>query len=205
MTRKLRILIVDQNNFFVAGLKHAIKKHCLAKGIPVVFMYQQLSRPVANLIFLAPNDPTQLVLSGLLTGSNNKSQLVMVMSQQDADLVKHHTPWIFYRHQSLKTLLALVDQALIASVIKGNKKETEKYIDISNLNILTRRQKQVIRYVSEGVCPSKIADNLQIHEKTVSSHKRSAMKRLQLNKTTDLYYWLLNHSMPWMLENRTPT
>ncbi|CNI19950.1 response regulator transcription factor [Yersinia mollaretii] len=205
MTRKLRILIVDQNNFFVEGLKHAIKKHCLAKGMSVIFMSQKLSHPTANLIFWAPSDPTNLVPVGLQGEGNNKSQLIMVISQQEINSVKHQTPWVFYRNQSLGTLLALVDQALKASAIKGNKKESEKQRDISHLNILTRRQKQVIRYVSEGVCPSKIADNLQIHEKTVSSHKRSAMKRLQLNKTTDLYYWLLNHSMPWMLENRTPT
>ncbi|EEQ09759.1 Response regulator containing a CheY-like receiver domain and an HTH DNA-binding domain [Yersinia mollaretii ATCC 43969] len=205
MTRKLRISIVDQNNFFVEGLKDAIKKHCLAKGMSVAFMSQQLSHQAANLIFWAPSDPTNLVPVGLQSEGNNKSQLIMVLSQQEINSVKHQTPWVFYRNQSLETLLALVDQALMASVIKGNKKEPEKQRDISHLDILTRRQKQIINYVSEGICPSKIADNLQIHEKTVSSHKRSAMKRLQLNKTTDLYYWILSHSMPSMLENRTPT
>lgn len=203
MTRKLRILIIDQNNFFVVGLKDAIKKYCLAKGMSVIFMSQQLSRPTANLIFWAPSDPTNLVPVGLQSEGNNKSQLIMVLSQQKTHSATHQTPWVFYRHQSLNTLLALVDQALMTSAIKSRKKEPEKQRDISHLNILTRRQKQIIHYVSEGVCPSKIADNLQIHEKTVSSHKRSAMKRLQLNKTTDLYYWILRHSMPSMLENRS--
>ncbi|WP_145566856.1 helix-turn-helix transcriptional regulator [Yersinia aleksiciae] len=201
MTRKLRILIVDPNQFFVTGLQHAIKNHCLAKGISVVFTYQQLSRPVANLIFWAPSEPMNLMPLGLLTNSNRSSRLIMIMPQQKAHLVQHHAPWVFYRHQCLNTLLALIDRTLMTTTI-SSKKEVEKRSDRSPLDLLTRRQKEIIRYVSEGMSPNKIANNLNIHEKTVSSHKRSAMKRLQLSRTADLYHLLLCHSIPWISEQR---
>jgi DNA-binding CsgD family transcriptional regulator len=59
------------------------------------------------------------------------------------------------------------------------------------LRVLSPRQKEVMRYISKGMCSSEIAKKLQINEKTVSSHKRTAMGKLQLDRTADLYRWLL--------------
>lgn len=199
MTDLLKILIVDPDRFFVAGLQQIIKEHFDAKGISVVFMSQQLSYPIADLIFWAPGYPTTVMPIGLLAGRIHTSQLIMIMSQQSTHLVKNYLPWILYRHQDQSTLLSLIDRVLISKAISKNKKNADKRHD-SPLTSLSPRQREVIRQVSKGMCPREIADDLKIHVKTVSHHKRTAMGKLQLSRTTDLYHWLLNNSMTNILE-----
>ncbi|WP_413504407.1 response regulator transcription factor [Serratia grimesii] len=50
----------------------------------------------------------------------------------------------------------------------------------------------MILYLSFGVSNKTIGQLLNISEKTVSSHKRSAMRKLHLRRDIELNYWLLH-------------
>lgn len=190
MARILKILIVDPNQFFVAGLQQAVEKHLHAKGIPVIFMKQPLSYPMADLVFWAPGYSTTVMPIGLLAGNSQKSRLIILTSRQRTHLVTNNVPWVFYRHQSYNALLLLIDTILTSSM-SNNDLSMINESNENSLKALSPRQRQVMHYISKGMCVNEIAEKLQIHEKTVSSHKRTAMGKLQLDRTTDLYHWLL--------------
>ncbi|HDL6961206.1 TPA: helix-turn-helix transcriptional regulator [Yersinia enterocolitica] len=58
---------------------------------------------------------------------------------------------------------------------------------------LSFRQHAVIHYVIKGMSLNEISNILHIHEKTVSHHKRAAMRKLKLKGITDLYHWAFGH------------
>lgn len=190
MTRVLKILIVDPDRFFVAGLQQAVQKHFNAKGIPVIFMNLPLSYPMADLIFWAPGYPTTVMPMGILAGRTHKSHLILLSSQQTSHQVTNYVPWVFYRHQSRGHLLTLIEQVIGASTGDNIEAVNDKQ-SRHPLDALSPRQREVMSYISKGMHLRAISERLHIHEKTVSTHKRTAMRKLQLYRTTDLHHWLL--------------
>lgn len=190
MTRVLKILIVDPDRFFVAGLQQAVQKHFNVKGVPVIFMNRPLSYPLADLIFWAPGDPTTVMPMGLLAGRTHKSRVILLMSQQTTHLITNYVPWVFYRHQSRCHLLTLIEQVINSSTDENIATVNDNQ-GHSSLNSLSPRQREVISCISKGMHLRAISERLHIHEKTVSNHKRTAMRKLQLYRTTDLHHWLL--------------
>lgn len=55
---------------------------------------------------------------------------------------------------------------------------------------LTRREKQILNKFSEGLSSADIAKNIGLHVKSVSQHKRNAMRKLSLRNTKELLLWL---------------
>ncbi|WP_370592708.1 response regulator transcription factor [Serratia sp. ASV30] len=56
---------------------------------------------------------------------------------------------------------------------------------------MTERERQVLHYLRQGISQSQTANILQLKVKTVHSHKRSAMKKLNFTRTSELFHWLL--------------
>lgn len=188
MTRAVKILIVDPDRFYVAGLQHAIKAHFQTRDIPVLFMGHPLSYPLADLIFWAPGYPATEMPTGLLTG-HKRSRVILLMSQQRPHLAAYCVSRVFYRHQDCTQLASLIETSIDTAAGAPIHTVTDAYAAL--LAALSPRQREVMCYVSQGLRLHDIAARLHIHEKTVSNHKRTAMRRLQLERTTDLHHWLL--------------
>ncbi|WP_425326544.1 response regulator transcription factor [Serratia marcescens] len=63
--------------------------------------------------------------------------------------------------------------------------------------MLTPREHQVLRCMSCGLTASRVAWVLKITEKTVSAHKRSAMRKLGFRRSGELYQWLLRGGLEY--------
>jgi DNA-binding CsgD family transcriptional regulator len=184
----VKVLIVDPDRFFAAGLQHAIKAHFQARDIPVLFMGHLLSYPLADLIFWAPGYPATEMPTGLLTG-HKRSRVILLMSQQRPHLAAYCMPRVFYRHQDCTQLASLIEISI--DIAAGAPIHTVTDANAVLLATLSPRQREVMCYVSQGLRLHDIAALLHINKKTVSTHKRTAMRRLQLERTTDLHHWLL--------------
>jgi len=57
---------------------------------------------------------------------------------------------------------------------------------------LTRRQKEVIICITQGMALGEIARELNISAKTVSSHKTAIMRKMGFRRNSELYRWLRN-------------
>lgn len=58
---------------------------------------------------------------------------------------------------------------------------------------LSEREEQVLLFLLSEMDPVDIASNLGITIKTVSNHKRSAMKKIGVKSTFQLHKWLLKN------------
>nr|WP_314266600.1 helix-turn-helix transcriptional regulator [uncultured Moellerella sp.] len=186
--RALKILIIDQNQFFVYGLKQTINNHFNKKNISVKYIHSKRSYSTADVIILAQDQSTIITALGLISQSVVNTKLIRVISRQQSCLTENVDQWIFYRHQDHSALLSMIDKILKLSKQYGAINMPETYQNIETKS-LTRRQHEIIYYILKGMNLIEIAHLLNINEKTVSHHKRAAMVRLQLKGTTELYHW----------------
>ncbi len=56
--------------------------------------------------------------------------------------------------------------------------------------VLTPRELQVLSAIAQGVQPGRLARQLGLHVKTISSHKCTAMRKLGFSRNHELYHWL---------------
>ncbi|WP_145573794.1 two component system response regulator [Yersinia mollaretii] len=59
----------------------------------------------------------------------------------------------------------------------------------SNQPILTPRERQILKLITEGACNRIIADRLSISQKTVETHRLNMMKKLDVHKVAELIHW----------------
>ncbi len=67
--------------------------------------------------------------------------------------------------------------------------------EISTLSTLTFREREVLQLVAEGVKSEKIADRLFVSVKTVSSHRRAIMQKLNLHSVAELTRYAIREGL----------
>jgi len=55
---------------------------------------------------------------------------------------------------------------------------------------LTKSEIEILRYLSVGLTQQKISEILSLSPKTISFHKKNAMRKLDLGSNIELFYWL---------------
>ncbi|MEX3174707.1 response regulator transcription factor [Serratia quinivorans] len=192
MTRILQVLITDQDQFFAIGLKKLLTEHFHPKDITLRFLHHPMSYPLADLIFWASGHSNSMLPRGLLTDRYLSSRLFILTSGDNTPLMDRVLHRAFDRTKPCSVLLAMVEKAICK---KPPSSQAEQVAVNNPMALLTPREKEVMYYLSWGLKVRNIANNMQVHEKTISSHKRAAMRKLQLKRTTDLHLWLLNNPM----------
>jgi len=65
----------------------------------------------------------------------------------------------------------------------------------SNFELLTSREKEILKLIAEGHSNRGIADRLNISIRTVENHRANVNKKLRLNKTADLVKYAIQQGM----------
>lgn len=190
MKRIFKVLIIDSNRIFSTGLQSYIEEYFSQRNIPVFILSVPYAYPIADMIFWAPDSPETSLPLGLIREAPYMKKLVMVMSEKNHHLSRYNIPSVFYRHQGKEILRQLLD-----NIVAAEKKACETPCTPSGNIVLTSRQEQVLYFLSRGMGINEISSLLRINGKTVSCHKRSAMARLNLPRSTDLYQWLIGNAM----------
>lgn len=187
MTNILKVLIIDKNQFFSFGIEKILVEHFFSKNLKLIFTKNKTEYIFCDLIFLAIDNATEIMPVNVLDEIFH-GKLITISSDTKKNSIKSAYQNIFYRDQCAKELIELTEKILITKVTGLARQPARKY---NPLALMTPRQKEVLYYISIGMIPVQIAYRMKLNEKTISHHKRNAMNRLQLKKTTELYHWLL--------------
>ncbi|MBF0538951.1 MAG: MEDS domain-containing protein [Nitrospirae bacterium] len=68
----------------------------------------------------------------------------------------------------------------------------------TKLQMLTKREREVLRLMTKGLTTNKLAEALNITNNTVALHKANMMKKLSIHKTLDLVLFGINNLSPQM-------
>ena len=83
-----------------------------------------------------------------------------------------------------------VSDILAKSHLKRNEQDEVK----QNLK-LTKREKEILKYIVEGLNNRLIGEKLEISERTVNAHRYNMMKKLQANNTADVVRMTLKYGL----------
>ncbi|MGQ8775435.1 helix-turn-helix domain-containing protein [Serratia sp. NA_112.1] len=196
------ILIVESNQYFSRGFMHGLLKHFDSLEIPIMFTHSLVDKSIADVVFMAAElEGAQLrYLAQRETAPPYQHIYLFKERPAQADKVLYKAlNGIFYRYQSLDWAVQIVAQALRnISVTKTRYRRARPAIP------LTEREREILSYLSKGQRSCDISRRLRISQKTVSGHKRNAMEKLGLSRSSDLNYWLLHGGINQLAHTASP-
>lgn len=182
----VKVLIIDKDEYFMEGLRRVISDFYLSRDTVVRFVEQPRSGFSADIIFQAIGyGVTVDVWKTLQQGISPplffliRDQREVRLSHQFQSVRKNGT---LYRHQSIDAV------KLLLSV--QQRQPPSAGINTDNQH-LTLREREVLRCLKQGKSLMETANEMSLKDKTVSTHKRAAMRKLNFKRNHELYHWLL--------------
>lgn len=171
---RLTLTINCPDGFYAAGARLALSEHLAARGISVQTAAEAAHYPHStHLVLSAPGTVAPIVQRPAL--------------QDDASVrpLDGRRTLLLDPYESVESLLARVDSHLQRHSFAWPYSSTR-------LSRLSPQEYRVLRLLARGLSAVAIARQLQLNAKTVSTHKRNAMKKLNITRNTELLHWLLN-------------
>ena len=75
-----------------------------------------------------------------------------------------------------------------------NKQNVQTYIPAKE-DVLTRREKDIVKYIANGNTNKQIGELLSISHHTVHTHRKNVMKKLGVNSSTELTLYAVNNNL----------
>lgn len=195
----LTIRIIDDDSFYTTGLIKALSHYLKNRNIR--FYIGTCKGIAADIIFQAIRCGT-VVSPGNSLGDHSATLYFAIAERKDAHLQHLYRGMtksnILYRHQSVSSVLQLIGNAQLSPQPPPEK--TRRGSKVCLHEPLTPREQEVLHHLKQGKTHAGVASSLGIKEKTISSHKRAAMKKLNFKRTSELLHWMiqggLTHHQP---------
>lgn len=192
MKNKVSISLNDHDSYFLAGLQYALIEYFTKLHTQVDF-FSGYTTDKPDIIFQALYQGERSDICRHFPADAPQPLYFMIRNNTE----RQFTPPIrciaksstLYRNQSIDDMLGMVKVAMQLRSLPPEK--THHYCPACHRQSLTERERQVLYYLRQGISQSKTANILQLKVKTVHSHKRSAMKKLNFTRTNELFHWLL--------------
>jgi DNA-binding CsgD family transcriptional regulator len=182
------VCIHDVNRFFALGIQHILLPYFQVRGKGVCFVgMSEVAR--ADLVFFSVDKGWPLQQCQLYVPGRSMEQIfIAIRSSQSAKTIRcKRVQGTLDSRAYPRELLSLVDAKLKAPGSAVPKVSCP----CCKSPALTRREQDVLRYMSWALAPKGLPQYLNISQKTASAHKRAAMRKLGFKRNSELYHWLL--------------
>ena len=89
-------------------------------------------------------------------------------------------------------------QRITQIIVKGFKEKKSLENDTQNpINVLSKREKEVLLLIVEGLNSKQIAERLFLSERTVSNHRANMLQKCKVNNTVELVKLYLDNVNKW--------
>jgi DNA-binding NarL/FixJ family response regulator len=192
----VEVLIVEDHPLVVEGLQNLLQDRKIASKAIAAYSVQECMR------VLKSYSPTLILLDYQLPDGNGIDLCKAILQQLPTAKILAISS---FKEQSLVRRMidngamgyvlknASEDEVIeaINSILAGNKylcEETQQILNDKGDNnmIITRREMEVLRYISDGFTNPEIADKLFISTSTVDSHRKNLILKLNAKNTASL-------------------
>lgn len=98
-------------------------------------------------------------------------------------------------HQGKRYLKGIVSDIFMESFFKEKQIKKEKEETPAPDEVLTKREIEVLKLISQGMTNQEMAETLFISVRTVEVHKANIMKKLNMNSTADLVKYAIKNNI----------
>lgn len=193
MKIKLIISIIDNNIYYVEGLIMILTDFFKKHDTPVQFIHGPPNGCAVDIIFHILRGGTATDSWRRLPSGSHQPLYFTIRSkthprQED---ISHNSGGqkTLYYHQSIAFTLDIIWQAIILHRSLSPKTMSYRYPSV--LQLLTLREREVLNHIKQGKTQVETANCMSLKVKTVSSHKRSAMRKLNFRRNNELFHWML--------------
>lgn len=184
MRSSLTVLILDENNFYAAGLRRVIEQFFHWRGVKLQFIHNIRGLESPDLVFFSSEMVAAQLFECLPRGKMAVNYFYI--REKDKSLLGRaylvapgvHT---IRRHATVREVVSQLGQL---------DQHRPRLSNVFSNKRLTAREEEILRFIALGISGCQISRILGISEKTVSTHKRNAMNRLDLTSNQLLYRWL---------------
>ena len=108
------------------------------------------------------------------------------------------------KSELLKAIRSVADgdeyysQSITQTIVKGFKNRKQGGVATQNpINVLSKREKEVMTLLIEGYNSKQIAEKLYLSERTVSNHRANMLQKCKVNNTVELVKLYLDNVNKW--------
>lgn len=196
-------MIIDDHPLIAGGIQ------MMLKDVDHVSIYATATTGAEALLFLETNEPEIILLDislpdmdGLqlcdkIREKNKFSKIIGLTSSNDASIITQllHRGANGYllKNMERSELLEAIDKVMDGKVFlskAANEKVLEQFASLSgalhDIPTLTRREKEILQLLADGLNGPQIAEKLFLSPFTVETHRKNLMQKLHANSTPQL-------------------
>ncbi|MDD4869041.1 MAG: response regulator transcription factor [Kiritimatiellae bacterium] len=201
----IRIMLADDHKMIRDGLRALIEKHHnmevigeAADGQAAVQTARKLS-PDVIVIDIGMPELNGIEATRQITALKCKPKVIGLSMHADrryvSQMLKAGASGYILKDSAFEELVQAIETVAkgrtylspqIAGTVVTEFKRTAKDDDGSVFSVLTEREREVLQQISEGVSTKEIASSLGISVKTIETHRRQIMEKLNLHSVAEL-------------------
>lgn len=214
-SRQIRILIVDGHKVVRQGLRMIIESNT---GMEVVgeasnrieaLALAPCRKPDIILLELALDENSGLDFLPELITSSEGARVIVLTGVRDCEVhrkaVRLGAMGVVLKHQGGDVLLraiervhdgeAWIDHKMTASLIAGFSSPPRIHGEAAKIESLTKREREIIKVLCEGLKTRQIAEKLFISQSTLRNHLTSILSKLGLSDRFELAIYAYRHGL----------
>ena len=199
----ISILIIDDHPLVGNGISTMLKGEdylaivgiCKTGNEALTFLSE--AQPDIILLDISLPDIDGLELCSMIRKNNSFSKIIGLTSANEAGIITQFLSrggnGYLLKNMERAELLNAINEVMSGRVFlstAANQKILEQYNSVNhalkNTSILTRREKEILQLLYEGLNGPQIAERLFLSTYTIESHRKNLMQKLNVNSTQQL-------------------
>ena len=208
----ISIVIIDDHPLVANGIATMIRDaaHLRITGsfktAAEAIEYLNTEQPSVILLDISLPDIDGLELCSIIRKTNKASRIIGLTSTNEAGIISQLLArggnGYLLKNMEREELLFAIDEVMDDRIFlskAANQKLLEQYRSATeaaeNTPVLTRREKEIVQLLNEGLNGPQIAAKLFISHYTVETHRKNLMQKLNANTTTGLLKVAKEHKL----------
>jgi DNA-binding NarL/FixJ family response regulator len=214
---KINVILVDDHRIVRDGIKSLLQNEDDIYVIGEASSYGELSEmllmrtPDIIILDIALPDLSGIEITKIISANFPSVRVIILTMYANEDFIfnsikagaKGYLPKNTTKEELIKAIHSVYNDEdyfsdMISSLILKSYVKQAKRNQVSPENLvdlLTRREEEILKLCAEGISNKEIADRLFISSRTVESHKNHIMNKLQLKTNVDLVKFALKNKI----------